>query len=116
MKIHTIRLARFLSKATEGQQNLLEEIQAEHKGVMIPAHVKCVSNLRTIKESLERVEIEASSVVILMKGKRVGQRVVCNGVSAVGVESTVKAYANARPLSLCKLSCGCDHIKSKCNH
>jgi hypothetical protein len=93
-----------------------EEIQAENEGVTIPAQVRWLSNPRTIKEREQRAEIKASSVVFMVKGKKVAQRLVSKGVNAVGVLYKVEPYTNAGPDSLCELCCGWGHTESKCNN
>jgi len=116
LKIHTIPRVRYMGKGTEGLQRMKEEIQADNEGVMIPAQVRWLSNPRTIKEREHRGDIKASSVVFMVKGKKVAQRLVSKGVTAAGVWYKVEPYTNAGPESLCKLRCGGGHIESKCNH
>jgi len=116
LKIHTIPLVRYIGKGTKGHQKMREEIQAENEGVTIPARVRWLSNPRTIKEREQRGDIKASSVVFMVKGKKVAQRLVSKGVSAAGVRYKVEPYTNAGPDSLCELCCWWGHIESKCNH
>jgi len=116
LKIHTVPLMRYMGKGTEGLQKMKEEIQAENKGVTIPAQVRWLSNPRTIEERGQRGDIKASSVVFMVKGKKVAQRLVSKGVTAAGVRYKVQPYTNAGPESLCKLCCGWGHIESKRNH
>jgi len=103
-------------KGTEGLQTLREVIQAENKGVAIPAQVRWLLNPRIIREREHSGEIKASSVVFIVRGKKVAQRLVNKGVIAAGVRYKVELYTNAGPNSLCKLCCGWGHIKSKCSH
>jgi hypothetical protein len=105
-----------MGKGTEGLQKMMEEIQAETKGVTIPAQVRWLSNPRTIKEREQRGENTALSVVFMVKGKKVAQGLVSKGVTAVGVWYKVEPYTNAEGDSLCKLCCRWGHIESKCNH
>jgi len=93
-----------------------EEIQAENEGVTIPAQVRWLSNPRTIKEREERVDIKASSVVFMVKGKKVAQRRVSKEVTAAGVRYMVEPYTNAGPDILGERCCGWGHIECKCNH
>jgi hypothetical protein len=93
-----------------------EEIQAENLGVAIPAHVRWLSNPRIIREREQRGEIKASSMVFVVRGKKVAQRLVNKGVIATGVRYNVERYTNAGPDSLYELRCGWGHIKSKCSH
>jgi hypothetical protein len=106
LKIHTVPLVRYMGKGTEGLQKMTEEIQAENEGVTIPAQVRWLLNPRTIKEREQRGEIKASSVVFMVKGKKVAQRLVNKGVTAAGVRYKVEPYTNAGPDSLCEHCCG----------
>jgi len=83
LTIHTVPLVRYIGKGTKGLQRR-EEIQAENEGVAIPAQVRWLSNPRIIRESEQRGEIKASSVVIIVMGKKVAQKLVNKGVIAAG--------------------------------
>jgi hypothetical protein len=93
-----------------------EEIQAENEGVTISAEVRWLFNHRTIKESDQRGEIKASSVVFMVKQNKVAQRLMSKGVTAAGEQYKVEQYTNAGPDSLCKLCFQWGHIESMCNH
>jgi len=116
LKIQTVRLVRYMGKGTEGLQKMSEEIQVENEGVAIPTEVRWLSNPRIIREREQRGEIKASSVVFIVRGKKVAQRLVNKGVIAAGVQDKFEPYTNAGPDSLCKLYCGWGHIESKCSH
>jgi len=74
-----------MGKTTEGLQKMREVIHAENEGVAIPAPVRWLSNPRIIREREQRGEIKASSVVFIVRGKKVAQRLVNKGVIAAGV-------------------------------
>jgi len=116
LKIHTVPLVRYIGRGTEGLQKMREEMKAENEGITIPEQVKCLSNPLTIREREQRGEIRASSVVFIVKGKKIAQRLVERGVIAAGVTYKVEPYTNLGPNSLYELCCGCDHIESKCRH
>jgi len=116
LKIHTVLLVRYIGQGTEGLQNIREEIQAENEGGAIPAQVSWLSNPRMIREREQRWEIKASSVVFIVRGKKVAQRLVNKGIIAAGVRYKVEPYTKARPDSLFKLCCRWGHIQSKCSH
>jgi len=116
LKIHTNTLMRYMGKGTERLQNMRVEILAENEGVAIPAQVRWLSNPRISRDREQRGEIKASSVVFIVSGKKVAQRLVNNGVIAAGVLYKVKPYTNTDPDSLCELCCGWGHIQSKCSH
>jgi len=44
LKIHTVRLVRYMGKGSKGQRTMREEIQAENEGVAIPAQLRWLSN------------------------------------------------------------------------
>jgi len=116
LKIHTVPLVRYMGKGTDGLQKMKEEIQAENEAVAIPAEVRWLSNPRIIREREQRGEIKASSVVFIVRGKKVAQTLVNKGLIAAGVQYQVEPYTNAGPDSLCELCCGWGHIESKCSH
>jgi hypothetical protein len=93
-----------------------DEIQAESEGVAMPAQVRWILNPRIIREREQSGEIKASSVVFIVRGKQVAQRLVNNGVIAAGVRYKVKLYTNMGADSLCELCCGWGHIECKCSH
>jgi hypothetical protein len=115
-KNHTVPLVRYMGKGTQALHKMREEIQAENEGVAIPAHVKWLLNPRIIKEREQRGEIKASSVVFIVGGKKVAQRLVNKVVIAAEVRYEVELYTNAGPDSLCELCCGLGHSESKCSH
>lgn len=47
--IHTVPLAMYMCKGSEGGQSIKQNIQPENEGVTIPAQVKWMSNPRAIK-------------------------------------------------------------------
>jgi len=69
----------------------------------MPAQVRWLLNLHTIKGMEQRGEHKASLVVFVVKEKTVGQRVVTNGVTAAGVRYKVEPYTNVGPDNLCEL-------------
>jgi len=105
-----------MGKGNKGLPKMWEEIQAENEGVAIPAQVRWLSNHRIIREREQRGEIKASSVVFIVRGKKVAQSLVNKGVIAAGVRYKVEPYTNAGPDSLCELCCGWGHITSKCSN
>jgi len=62
-----------------------EEIQAENKGVAIPAKVRWLSHPEIIRQRDQRGEIMASLVVFIVRGKKMTQRQWNKGVIAAGV-------------------------------
>ena len=102
LKFHTVPLVRSMGKGTNALQKLREEIQAENEEVTMPALVRWLSNPRTIKEREQRTENKASSVVFVVKGKKVPQRLVSKGVTAAGSRYKVEPYTNTVPNSLCE--------------
>jgi hypothetical protein len=103
LKIHTVRLVRYKGKGTERLQKMREDIEAENEGVTISVQVRWLSNSRNIREREWRGEIKASSVVFIVRAKKVAQSQMNKGVIAVGVQYKVELYTNAGPDSLHKL-------------
>ena len=103
LKIHTVLQVRYMGKGTEGLQEMREVIQAANKVVAVPAQVRWLSNPRIIREREQRGEIKASSVVFIVKGKKLAQKVLNNGAIAAGAQHKVEPYTNAGHDSLCEL-------------
>jgi hypothetical protein len=116
LKIYAVRQVRFIGQGTKGLQMLREGIQRENKGVTIRVQVRWLSIARTIMEREQRGEMKPSSVVFIVKRKKVAQRLVSTGVTAVGVRYKVEPYTIAERDSLVVLCCRTDHIESMCNH
>jgi hypothetical protein len=85
LKIHTVPLGRYMGKGTKSLQNIWEKIQAENEGVEIAAKGRCLSNPIIIRQREQRGEIKDSSVVFIVRGKKVAQRRVNKGEIAGGV-------------------------------
>jgi len=57
LKIHTVLGVSYIGKGSEGLRKRTVEIQTENKIVIIPARVKWLSNLGTVKDREEISEI-----------------------------------------------------------
>jgi len=116
LKIHAVPVVRYMGKGTEGLQKMRQEFEAENEGIAIPTQVRWLANPRTIRESKQNREIAASSVVFVVKGSRMAQRMIKKGIKAAGVWYRVEAFRNAGPDSRCELGCGWGHIENTCGN
>jgi len=80
MKIHAVPLVLYMGKGTDGLQKMREEFEAENEGVVIPAQVRWLANLHTIRERRQNRAIAASSLVFVVKGNNVAQCLVKMGI------------------------------------
>jgi hypothetical protein len=85
IKIHAVPLVRYMGKGTEGQQNMREEFEAENKGIAIPTQVRWLVNPCTIRERRQNGEIVTSSVVFVVKGTKLAQKLIKKGIKGAGV-------------------------------
>jgi len=92
-----------------------DEIHAENQVVVIPFKVRCLANPQSIRETKQRGEISASSVVSVVKGHRLTRRQVKEGIKPAGVWYRVEPSMNFGPHSGCEHCCGCGHIESMCS-
>jgi hypothetical protein len=76
---------RYIGKGTKGLQKTREEIQAGNDRVTIPVQVRWLSNPPTIREREHTGGIRASSVVFIVRGKKVAWRLVNKGATVAGV-------------------------------
>jgi len=83
-KIHAVPLVRYMGKGREGLQKMREEFEAENEGIVIPTQVRWLAKPCPIRERRQNREIAASSVVFVVKGSRVAQSLVKNGINGRG--------------------------------
>lgn len=74
LKVFTVPLVKYMRKGTEGLQLMQYRIHAENEEVVITVQVRCLANLHSIRERRDRVEITASSVIIVVKGNKIAWR------------------------------------------
>jgi len=103
LKIHVVPLVWYIGNGTEGMQKMREEFEAGNEGAAIHAQVRLLANPCTIRERRPNGEIAASSVVFVVKGNKVAQRLVKKGIRAAGVWYRVEVYTNVGPESRCEL-------------
>jgi len=60
-------------------------LQAENEGKAIHTQIRWLANPCTIKERRQNREIAESSVVIVVKGCKVAQSLINNGIKVAGV-------------------------------
>jgi len=85
LKIHTVPLVRNMEKGTEGLQKMLEKVEVDNEGIVIPTQVRWLANAHTIRERRQHGEIAPSSVVFVLKGSDVAESLVKHGIKAAGV-------------------------------
>jgi len=93
-----------------------EEFEAENEGGAIPTQLQWMANPRTISEMRQNGGITASSVVFVVKGSKVAQKLKNKGINLAGVWHRVEAFTNAGPDSWCELCCGWGHIDNMCGN
>jgi hypothetical protein len=76
LMIHGFPLLRYRGRGTKGLQMVREEFEAENEGIVIPTQVRWRANPCTIQERRQNGEIGASSVVFIVKGRKVAQSLV----------------------------------------
>jgi hypothetical protein len=74
LKIHAVPLAQYMGKGTEGLQKMRQELEVENEGIAIPTQVRWLANPRTIRERKQNGEITTSSVVFVVKGRKMAQK------------------------------------------
>lgn len=65
-----------MGKGTEGLQKMREEFEMENEGLAIPSQVQWLPNPCTIRHRRQTGGIAASSVVFVVQGGKVAQRLV----------------------------------------
>ena len=69
-----------------------------------------------MRERRQNGEIAVSSVVFIVKGNMVAQKIIKKCIKAAGMWYRVEAFTNAGPDSRCNLCCGWGHIDNKCGN
>jgi hypothetical protein len=85
LKIHAVPLVQYMGNCTEGLQKMREAVEVENEGIAIPTQVRWLVNPCTIRERRQNGKIAASSVVFVVKGSRLVQNLIKNGIKAAGV-------------------------------
>jgi len=85
LKIHAVPLIRYMGNGTEGLEKMQQEFVVENEGIVIPTQVRWLVNPCTIRETRQNGEIAASSVDFILKGSKVAQSVVKEGIKAARV-------------------------------
>jgi hypothetical protein len=101
-------------EGTKGLHMMREEFEAENEGIVIPTQMRWQANPHTIRERRQNGEIDASSVVFVVKGCRLAQSMRTKGIKAAGVLYLVEACTSAGPDSRSELCCGWVHIENMC--
>jgi len=114
-KVHAVPPMRYMGRSRTGLQKMQHEIHAENEGGTVPVQLRWLASPHGIKRRRQKGEISASSVVFVVKGSKVTQRLVKEGIKAVGVWYRVKPFMNAAPDPRCEHRRGWDHIESKCS-
>jgi len=104
-----------MGKGSEGLQEMREEIHAANQGALSPVQVGWLANPHSIREQIQTGKISTSSVVFVVEGNQVVQRLVKEGIKAVGVWYQVESFTNIGTAGRCDLCCGCGHIETKCS-
>jgi len=114
LKVHAVPLMRFIGKGTEGLHKMQDEIHVDNERVAIPIQVRWLANPHSFRQTRERGEISASSVLIVLQGDKLARRQVKQIIEAAGVWYRVEQFTSVSPDSRCEQCCGWGHIESKC--
>ena len=88
------------------------EFKAENEGIAIPTQMRWLANPLTIRERRQNEEIAASSVVLVVKGRKAALKSIKKGFKAAGVWYRVEGFTHAGPGSRCEHCCGWDSLKA----
>jgi len=82
LKIHAVPLLQYIGQSTRGMQKICEEFEVKNKCIAIPTQVRCLANPHTMKMRRQNAEIPTSSVVFVVRGSRLAQKSIKNGIKA----------------------------------
>jgi hypothetical protein len=93
-----------------------DEFDELNEGIVIPTHIRSLVNPHTLRERRKNREISMSSVVFVVKARRLAQSVIKKDITAVGTWYGAKVFPNAGPDIWWELCCGWGHIENKCGN
>jgi len=102
-------------KGTEDLQIMREEFESENQGILTPTQVEVLANHRSSRQKWQIGEIATSSVVFVVKGSIVEQRLVNKCIKATQGWYQVHMYTDTGSDSSGALSCGWGHVENKCS-
>jgi hypothetical protein len=111
-----------MGKYPDSKQTIPVQFEVENEGTVIPTNVRWLANTRTNRQRRQNGEIAASSVVFVVNGSMVAQRVVKKGMKAADIWYRVKMHTTKPPHTRCELCCmwGCIvtkwDSKAKCGY
>jgi len=101
VKMHRVNFDRYLGKMTGGGlEKLRAEYQAGNEGVILPLIINWIGGPNDVQTKKAEGKM-ASSVVFVVKGSRVAEKVLKGGLRAVGVKYNVEKFVNGGPDSFC---------------
>jgi len=114
VKMHGINFDRYLGKKTGGGlEKLRQELQAENEGVVLPLAISWIGGPKDVyKKKVEGKK--ASSVVFVVKGSKMAEKVLKGGLRAAGVKYDVEKFMTAGPDSFCGICSRWGHVEAKC--
>jgi len=92
-----------------------EEFEAGNKGRAISTHVQWLGNRCIIREMRQNAKIAISSVVFVVKGRKVTQHWINKPIKVGGVCYHVQALTNTGLDSRCEVCCGWGLIQNRCS-
>ena len=114
LKVDGVPYQNYLGKGTDGLIKFKQEIESENEGVVIPLQIRWFGRVIDHKERAKKGEKRASSVTLMVKGKKVAARLVEKGFRAAGRQYAATHYEEQGPDSLCGNCSRWGHIALKC--
>jgi len=114
VKMHCVNFDRYLGKKTGGGlEKLRQELQAENEGVVLPLAINWIGGPKDVQKKKAEGK-KASSVVFVVKGSKMAEKVLKGGLRAAGMKYDVEKFMNAGPDSFCGVCSRCGHVEWKC--
>jgi len=114
VKMHGVNFDRYLGKKTGGGlEKLRQELQAENEGVVLPLAINWIGGPKDVQKKKAEGK-KASSVVFVVKGSKMAEKVLKGGLRAAGVKYDVEKFVNAGPDSFCGVCSRWGHVEAKC--
>lgn len=114
LRAYGIPQGNYTGLRSHGTDKLRAEIEAENADVEIPFQIRWLGRMGDIKKRQKKGRISVSSVSFVVKGEKVGQRLIQHGIFINGRVHRVDRYLEACPDSLCANCSTWGHIEAQC--
>ena len=114
VKMDGVNFDWYLGKKTGGGlEKLRQELQVENEGVVLPRAISWIGGPKAVQKEKGEGE-KASTVMFAVKGSKMAEKVLKEGLRAAGVKYNVGKFMTAGLDSFCGVCSRWGHVDAKC--